>query len=100
MESDVEMPVVRRAERAGWFVRKLRWIGVDGAPDRFFAKKTERCKCCGRSGRVVLIEFKDEGEPARLSQLDEHDQLRKAGVEVHLCDRADDALRILGIIPR
>lgn len=90
MESDVEMPVVRRAERAGWYVRKLRWIGVDGAPDRFFAK----------GGRVVLIEFKDEGEPARLSQLDEHYQLRKAGVEVHLCDRADDALRILGIIPR
>ena len=88
MESAVEMPVVRRAERAGWFVRKLGWIGRTGAPDRFFAK----------AGRVVLIEFKDAGESPNLNQREEHRLLRAAGVEVHVCDRADEALKILGLL--
>jgi hypothetical protein len=87
MESNVEMPVVRRAERAGWFVRKLCWVGRRGAPDRFFAKK----------GRIVLIEFKDDGKSPDLNQLEEHRQLREAGVEVHVCDRVEDALRVLGL---
>ncbi len=97
MEANVEGPAVTRAERAGWFVRKLGWIGRRSAPDRFFAKKTERCPCCGRSGRIVLIEFKDRGKPARRDQLDEHTELRDAGVEVHVIDRVSDALKVLGI---
>lgn len=97
MEYNVEGPVVVRAERAGWFVRKLGWIGRRSAPDRFFAKKTERCPCCGRSGRVVLIEFKDRGKPAERHQLDEHDELRAAGVEVYLIDRVSDALKVLDL---
>lgn len=95
MESNVEMPVVRRAERGGWFARKLGWIGRTGAPDRFFAKRTKRCPCCGRSGRVVLIEFKDRGKSPDLNQLAEHQELRAAGVEVHVCDRVEDALKVL-----
>ena len=87
MESNVEMPVVRRAERKGWFVRKLGWLGRTGAPDRFFAK----------GGRIVLIEFKDALKEPNLNQLEEHRELREAGVEVYVCDRADEAMRILGI---
>lgn len=98
MEANVEMPVVRRAERGGWFVRKLGWIGRTGAPDRFFAKKTKRCPSCGRSSRIVLIEFKDTDEEPTLNQIEEHKELRDAGVEVYVCDRPDEALRILGLL--
>ena len=87
MEVAVESPVVKRAERAGWFVRKVKWIGRNGAPDRVFIK----------SGRVVWIEFKDTGEEPRLSQTLEHDRLRAAGAELYCCDNVSDALRILGI---
>lgn len=87
IEKAVEMPVVVRAEKAGWFVRKVQWPGRNGAPDRVFIK----------DGRVVWIEFKRPGEKPRLSQVLEHDRMRAAGAEVHWCDNVSDALRILGI---
>jgi hypothetical protein len=87
MEIAVEMPVVRRAEAAGWFVRKVAWMGRIGAPDRVFIK----------GGRVVWIEFKAPGKAPRRSQVLEHDRMRAAGAEIHWCDSALEALRILGI---
>jgi hypothetical protein len=88
VEKAVEMPVVVRAERAGWFVRKCQWASRIGAPDRVFIK----------GGRTVWIEFKDEGKVPRLSQTLEHDRMRAAGAEVYVCDKASDALQILGVI--
>ena len=87
MEKGVEMPVVRRAEKAGWFVRKLAWPGRIGAPDRVFIK----------DGRVVWIEFKDAGKRPRKSQELEHDRMKAAGAEVYWCDNVIEALQILGI---
>lgn len=88
-ELAVEMPVVRRAEAAGFFVRKVQWPGRRNAPDRVFARKDRG---------TVYIEFKAPGEKPRLSQLREHDRMRKAGMEVHVCDSVDDALEILGLL--
>lgn len=88
LEAAVEMPVVRRAEAAGWFVRKVVWPNRIGAPDRVFIKES----------RVVWIEFKAPGETPRLSQIQEHDRMRAAGAELHVCDSASTALKILGII--
>lgn len=84
-ESPIEDYVVERAEADGWFVRKMRWIGVDGAPDQFFAK----------DGRVVLIEFKRPLGTARKRQKEEMVALQDAGVEVHVVDNPLTALRIL-----
>ena len=88
MESAVEMPVVRRAEAAGWFVRKVSWVGRNGAPDRLFAK----------DGRDVWIEFKDHGKVPTLLQLQEHKRMREAGMEVYVFDNAHDALKVLKLI--
>jgi hypothetical protein len=87
MEKGVEMPVVRRAEKAGWFVRKVQWPGRIGAPDRVFIK----------DGRVVWIEFKDAGKRPRKSQELEHDRMKAAGAEIYWCDNVLEALQILGI---
>lgn len=86
-ELAVEMPVVRRAEAAGWLVSKVSWPGRIGAPDRVFIK----------AGRVVWIEFKDKGEKPRLSQTQEHDRMRAAGAEMYVCDNAFEALKLLGV---
>lgn len=86
LESAIENPVVKRAEQAGYFVRKVQWIGRRSAPDRLFAR---------RDRGQVYIEFKAPGEKARLSQSLEHDRMRAAGIEVHVCDNVDDAMRIL-----
>jgi len=88
VEKAVEMPVVVRAEKAGWFVRKVQWPNRVGAPDRVFIK----------DARTVWIEFKDRGQVPRLSQTMEHDRMRAAGAEVHVCDTASEALAILGLL--
>lgn len=87
IESPIEEWVASRAEKAGWYCRKMKWIGVDGAPDRFFAKE----------GRVVLIEFKRPGGKPKKRQPEEHAALVAAGVEVHVVDNPLVGLRVLGI---
>lgn len=88
VELGVEMPVVRRAEAAGWFVRKVQWVNRIGAPDRVFIK----------GNRTVWIEFKDAGKKPRKAQELEHDRMRAAGAEIYYCDNAYDALKILGLV--
>ena len=90
LETGVELPVVKRAENAGFFVRKVAWPGRKHAPDRVFAHEDRG---------TVWIEFKKPGEKPRLGQTREHKRMRDAGMEVHVCDNADDALRILGLLP-
>lgn len=87
IESAIETMVCKKAEAAGWFVRKMAWQGRRGGPDRFFAK----------DGRVVLIEFKAPGKIAKAGQAKELERMLAAGVEVHQCDNPITALRILGI---
>jgi predicted 3-demethylubiquinone-9 3-methyltransferase (glyoxalase superfamily) len=87
-ESAIENFVVNKAKKRGFFVRKVKWLGIDGAPDRMFAH---------RDRGTVFIEFKDTDEIAKLYQTLEHAEMRAAGVEVHVCDNVQDALRILGI---
>lgn len=88
-EAGIEGPVVTRAENAGYFVRKVGWLGRKSAPDRVFSRADRG---------TVWIEFKDEGEEATLLQSREHDRMRTAGMEVHVCDNVHDALRILWLV--
>ena len=85
-ESQIEVPVVKRAEVAGYYVRKVSWVGRRSAPDRLFARKDRG---------QVYIEFKRPGKDATLAQKLEHGRMRDAGIEVHVCDNVDDAMRIL-----
>lgn len=89
-ESAIENAVVIRAERAGYFCRKVQWVGRRSAPDRLFAREDRGS---------VYIEFKAPGEKPTTQQLREHDRMRKAGIEVHVCDCIADALNILGLTP-
>jgi hypothetical protein len=88
LEISIEGAVVKRAEAAGWFVRKVGWIGRRGAPDRVFAK----------NGRTVWIEFKQKDKTARLLQDEEHREMRAAGMETHVCDSIEQGLRILKLL--
>ena len=87
VEKAIRDQVCADAKKAGWVVRILGWKGKRGAPDMFFAK----------AGRVVLIEFKSPGEKPRPDQMEEHDILRAAGVETHVCDSILFALKALGV---
>lgn len=87
-EATIERSVCGLAEKHGWLVRKVAWIGRRGAPDRLFVK----------NGRIVLLEFKRERKgvvsPAQSREIK---RLLDAGIAVHLCDSVDKGCRILGI---
>ena len=87
IESPIQNYVISKAEEKGWYARKMKWVGIDGAPDNFFAK----------GGRIVLIEFKRPGGKPKKRQKEEHEYLKEAGVEVHVVDNPLTAFRILGI---
>lgn len=85
LEKEVEHPAMLYAESRGWWQDKIMRTSRGSFPDRFLA----------RQGRVILIEFKRPGEPARPKQGKRHRELRAHGVEVFLCDNLEDAKRIL-----
>lgn len=85
-ESAIEDPVVLRAREAGYFTRKVSWVGRRSAPDDLFARADRG---------IVFIEFKAPGEKPTTLQLREHERMREAGIEVHVCDNITHALRVL-----
>lgn len=87
VEASVELTVAHKAEKAGWFVRKLAWLGRKGGQDRFFLK----------DGRHVFIEFKDRGKPEQPLQAMNREKMQAQGAECHVVDNVPDGLRILGI---
>lgn len=84
-ENSIEKAIVAHAEDIGWLVWKVQIIGVNGCPDRFFA----------RDGRVLFIEIKRPGEEPGKQQLLRRDELVKAGVEWHWVTNLEDAYVIL-----
>lgn len=83
----IENTVVNKAKAAGWFCRKVEWIGRRTCPDRVFIK----------SGRTVWIEFKGPTKRATESQDGEHEAMRSFGAEVHVVNNVLDGLKILGL---
>lgn len=75
------------AEKAGWIVRKLAWVGRRNGMDRFFLKE----------GRIVLCEFKRPGKKPEGTQADEIELFRAAGAEVYVCNNPLTILRHLGV---
>lgn len=87
LESAVERRHRQDAVLAGWFVEKIERTSRGGFPDRFYAK----------DGRVVLMEWKRLGGRVSPQQFLRHQELRAAGVEVHVVYTIGEANRVLGI---
>ena len=87
IESSIEEYACGVAEKDGWIVRKLRWIGRRNGMDRFFLKE----------GRVVLVEFKRPGDKPRPGQQKEIDLFKKSGAEVYSVDNPLSLFNILGV---
>jgi hypothetical protein len=86
-ESYIEGNVQGIAEAHGWLVRKVKWIGRVGCPDRLYMK----------GGRVLFIEFKRPGKDLEPRQVREIKRMRNHGVEVHVIDNIAEGLKLLGI---
>lgn len=75
-ESEIEDYLIKRVKELGGEVRKLKWIGRVGAPDRFV----------GVFGKNFIIELKAPGKTPDSKQWSEIRFLRHFGVRVWVAD--------------
>jgi len=86
-ERDIEAYLVRRVRALGGEIRKLRWIGRRGAPDRVVMLS---------GGRLWWIELKRPGGNAEAHQAREHARMLAMGQRVLVLDtieKIDGVLR-------
>ena len=84
-ESTIENYLVERVKAMGGEVRKVKWIGRNGAPDRIVML----------NGKTIFIELKAPGEKAKPHQVREHERMRRMGQRVEVvdsCERVDEVL--------
>lgn len=86
-ERDVEAYLVKRVKALGGEVRKARWIGRTGAPDR-------RVMLPGR--QPTWVELKAPGEKAEPHQVREHNRMRRLGELVEVLDSIEGVDKWLG----
>jgi hypothetical protein len=76
-EIEVEDYLIEQAKAIGGEVRKLRWIGRNGAPDRVIMFE----------GKTIWVELKRPGtKRANPHQIREHERMRRAGQTVVVID--------------
>lgn len=73
-ESDVEKYFVDSIQNIRGEVRKLKWIGRRGAPDRIVFYR----------GKIYLVELKSPTGKLRPEQMREHERLYKQGIGVYV----------------
>ena|GEM_PF-283231 len=115
-ESDIEDYLVARVKMIGGEVRKVRWIGRNGAPDRLvmlpgfklhhenesnaevaaYLLKMQRtlAETLGL-GRTIWVELKAPGEKVKPHQQREHDRMRRMGQVVVVVDSFEGVDEVL-----
>jgi hypothetical protein len=86
-ESDIEKYLVSRAQALGAEVRKLRWIGQRGAPDRIIMSPALG---------VLFVDVKAPEQHLRPNQRREIHKLREAGQRVEVVDSFERVDEVLG----
>ena len=85
-ESVIENYLVERVKQIGGEVRKVKWIGRRGAPDRLVMLP----------GISVWVELKAPGKVAKPHQLREHERMRAKGQNVVVIDSIAGVDKLLG----
>ena len=93
-ERDIEDHLVKRVKAMGGEVRKVKWIGRIGAPDRLVMLPDWEPSPGNLFTRTLWVELKAPGEKARPSQVREHERMRAMGQHVVVVDSIEgvDAL--------
>lgn len=85
-ERDIERYLVKRVKTAGGEVRKVKWIGRAGAPDRVVMLDNRTSHMLP----TVWVELKAPGEKSTAAQLREHSRMRSVGQHVMVIDSFAD----------
>ena len=95
-ERDIEQYLVRRVKELGGEVRKVKWIGRRGAPDRVVMLPLPISVGGNRVGNLIWVELKAPGEVSEPHQHREHERMRAMGQRVEVLDskeQVDEVLR-------
>jgi hypothetical protein len=101
-ERDIERYLVKRAKAHGGEVRKVKWIGRNGAPDRLLMLPAQRatsgldCAWCSPHGQSIWVELKAPGEKPEPHQVREHKRMRDKGQRVEVIDSFKGVDALLG----
>lgn len=96
-ESQIERRLVERVKQLGGEVRKVKWIGRTGAPDRLVMLPDGRIFAVDQlsHGRTIWVEVKAPGKKAEAHQHREHERMRKMGQRVEVVDSYERIEEIL-----
>ena len=95
-ESTIEQYLVDRVKALGGEVRKVRWIGRHGAPDRLVMLPCRSdIVSFVRGPNTIWVELKAPGEKAKPHQVREHERMRKMGQRVVVIDSIEGVDKVL-----
>ncbi len=93
-ESTIEQYLVERVKALGGEVRKVKWIGRRGAPDRI-VMLPENYGSKPREAEFMWVELKAPGQKPRPHQAREHERMRalhQTVVVIDSMERVDEVL--------
>ncbi len=93
-ERDIERHLVQRVKELGGEVRKVKWIGRRGAPDRL-VMLPPAVWFKWHEGRSIWVELKAPGVKPEAYQLREHERMRKMGQRVVVIDSIEGVEELL-----
>lgn len=91
LERDIEAYLVRRVKALGGEVRKVKWIGRRGAPDRLVMLPVDDW---GRD-TTLWVELKAPGKKPEPHQVREHARMRAMGQTVLVIDSLEGVEELL-----
>ena len=97
-ESTIEDHLVSRVQALGGECRKVRWLGRNAAPDRFVMLPIDMDKNPSAADYlrcVFWVELKAPGKKPRLSQVREHERMRRMGQRVVVIDSIESVEELL-----
>lgn len=95
-ESHIEKYLVERVKALGGEVRKVKWIGRRGAPDRLVMLPPGIVVYPGPEyGHTTWVELKATGVKAEAHQLREHERMRKMGQRIVVIDSIEGVEELL-----
>lgn len=94
-ESEIESYLVERVKALGGEVRKVRWIGRRGAPDRIVMLPSWGPYLPNPAKGAIWVELKAPGEKAKPHQAREHERMRAMGQRVVIVDSFEGVDEVL-----
>lgn len=98
-EGKIEKYLVDRVRASGGKIRKLKWIGHNGAPDRMIWWPIKGEWPEHRKLAIIFVELKAPGKKATKTQQEEHRKMKADGLKVFIADSEktiDDILHFYG----